>query len=201
MIIENKDTKKDLRIKRTEKAIRTAFIKLMQKSSFDRILVKDITDEAMISRNTFYLHYADKYDLLDSVCNDLIMKLQCAVYSEIINEPGVFDITYPKKLMLSAYKTIDENRELYKLLLMDESVRVFRLKLRKVCEVLIQDIQGDLSWIDGCSLEYMFDGLVGVIKYWVTHENKDIEKDVENFVKVHFSGIISYLNKSQTAAK
>ena len=200
MIIKDKETKKDLRIKRTEKAIRKSFIKLMAKKGFDRILVKDITDEAMISRNTFYLHYADKYDLLDTVCNELIEKLTVVLQEEIDSyiAASAYNEDYPCRIMIKAYQTVCEDKELYRLLLMDESVRVFRLKLKRLCELLVQSVKGDLSWIDGLSFEYMFDGLVGVVKYWVTHEDIDIEREIVFFVRIHFSGIINLLNKRQT---
>lgn len=54
----------DFRKQRTQKAIQTAFLELMNKYSFEKISVTMIVKRAMINRNTFYLHYADKYDLL-----------------------------------------------------------------------------------------------------------------------------------------
>ena len=51
----------DLRIKRTQKSIKNAFYELIEEKGFDHISVKDITERAMISRNTFYLHYNDKF--------------------------------------------------------------------------------------------------------------------------------------------
>lgn len=44
----------DLRIKRTQKSIKNAFYELIVEKGFDHISVKDITERAMISRNTFY---------------------------------------------------------------------------------------------------------------------------------------------------
>ncbi len=35
--------------------------------NFEQITVKGITEEAEIGRKTFYLHYLDKYDLVDSI--------------------------------------------------------------------------------------------------------------------------------------
>ena len=65
----------DLRIKRTQKSIKNAFYELIEEKGFDHISVKDITERAMISRNTFYLHYNDKFDLLNKICDELVFKL------------------------------------------------------------------------------------------------------------------------------
>ena len=71
-------TKLDPRISRTRKLISEAFIKLSCKKSFSDISVKDITEEAMINRATFYNHYLDKYDLLEKVVAErLSLNLGC----------------------------------------------------------------------------------------------------------------------------
>ncbi|MBR0379026.1 MAG: TetR family transcriptional regulator, partial [Mogibacterium sp.] len=38
----------------TERAIHEAFVELLSKKALDRITVRDITEQAGISRNTFY---------------------------------------------------------------------------------------------------------------------------------------------------
>lgn len=57
----------DLRKKRTKKDIQKSFANLLMKENFDNITVKMIVEDAMINRNTFYLHYQDKYDLLEKM--------------------------------------------------------------------------------------------------------------------------------------
>lgn len=42
-------------------------MEMLLKAGFDAVTVKDITERANISRKTFYLHYVDKYDLLNSI--------------------------------------------------------------------------------------------------------------------------------------
>lgn len=49
---------------RTEKAIMHAFLELLNQYPLDKITVKDIVTACGISRNTFYYHYQDIYDLL-----------------------------------------------------------------------------------------------------------------------------------------
>lgn len=76
----------DLRIKRTQKSIKNAFYELIEEKGFDHISVKDITERAMISRNTFYLHYNDKFDLLNKVCDELVFKLFIGVGKQLRRE-------------------------------------------------------------------------------------------------------------------
>ena len=76
----------DLRIKRTQKSIKNAFYELIEEKGFDHISVKDITERAMISRNTFYLHYNDKFDLLNKICDELVFKLFIGVGKQLRRE-------------------------------------------------------------------------------------------------------------------
>lgn len=62
----------DLRIRRTKKNIAEAFLNLLEAKPFEKIRVNDITAAAMINRSTFYLHYRDKYDLMESLQNEVI---------------------------------------------------------------------------------------------------------------------------------
>lgn len=62
---------KDLRSIRTQNAIQNAFIELLQKNNFNKVTVSAIAKNAYIDRQTFYLHYTDKYDLLEKMCDQI----------------------------------------------------------------------------------------------------------------------------------
>ena len=66
---------KDRRIAKSEKAIQTAFLEMLLDVGFDAITVKEMTEKADISRKTFYLHYLDKYDLLNGIVDEMIREL------------------------------------------------------------------------------------------------------------------------------
>ncbi len=59
--------KTDLRVYKTKKALMQSMMKLLNKKDFKHITVKELCDEALIRRATFYLHFEDKYDLLKYV--------------------------------------------------------------------------------------------------------------------------------------
>ena len=62
----------DLRVAKTKKRITTAFLKLRDKLTPDKIKVKDICHEAMINKTTFYKHYNDSIDLSNKITKDVI---------------------------------------------------------------------------------------------------------------------------------
>lgn len=75
------DCRTDRRIAKTQTALREAFLSLLLERGFDAITVKDLTERANVSRKTFYLHYLDKYDLLNAVVDLHLADLDavCAV--------------------------------------------------------------------------------------------------------------------------
>ena len=64
----------DPRVKRTRKLIQEAFAELLMEKRFQAISVQDITDRATINRATFYTHFIDKYELLDSLMREELQK-------------------------------------------------------------------------------------------------------------------------------
>lgn len=81
----------DPRILRTRKLIMDAFIELSMKKEFKDITIKDITNAATINRATFYYHFVDKYDLLEKVLSESVMRkvIQEVSTHEVINEETV----------------------------------------------------------------------------------------------------------------
>jgi AcrR family transcriptional regulator len=59
------EEKIDPRIKRTRAFIGEAFSQLLTEKGFQALSVQDITEKAGVNRTTFYLHFADKFALLD----------------------------------------------------------------------------------------------------------------------------------------
>ncbi|MDQ0897513.1 TetR/AcrR family transcriptional regulator [Paenibacillus sp. V4I7] len=59
--------KTDRRILKTQESLKKAVIELMTEKNFDDITIQDISDRANLNRGTIYLHYQDKFDLLDKL--------------------------------------------------------------------------------------------------------------------------------------
>jgi AcrR family transcriptional regulator len=60
----------DPRVKRTRKLLQQTLSDLMHEKSFDAITVQDIAERSTLNRATFYAHFEDKYDLLDSIMRE-----------------------------------------------------------------------------------------------------------------------------------
>lgn len=57
----------DLRVEKTERAIKNAFLELRSKKPLEKIRIKEMCEKACINKSTFYAHYPDIYGLSDAI--------------------------------------------------------------------------------------------------------------------------------------
>ncbi|WP_423188709.1 TetR family transcriptional regulator [Alkalibacterium sp. f15] len=127
-------TKTDPRVLRTHKLITDAFIILSQSKSFSDISVKDITEEAMINRATFYNHFLDKYDLLEKVVEEkLSLNLGCDKQKSLLTlEQTIKEIFLSLtrfEASLQAHSANQEENETIDSIIRIELVNIFSKKL------------------------------------------------------------------------
>jgi AcrR family transcriptional regulator len=75
----------DRRVQRTRQVLQQAFIDVLQEKGFAATSIHDITERANLNRGTFYLHFEDKYQLLDAVMREQFHKL---IASRLPPAPG-----------------------------------------------------------------------------------------------------------------
>jgi len=61
--------------RKTKQLIQSTFLSILQKKTFEGITIGDIAKAAQINRGTFYLHYIDKFDLLEQMEQQLFTEL------------------------------------------------------------------------------------------------------------------------------
>lgn len=82
----------DLRVFKTKRAIRTAFLQLLRKKDVAQISVVELARCAEINKSTFYLHYSDIYALYTEVLTDYVYReaAQFAFCAQFGHDPEAF---------------------------------------------------------------------------------------------------------------
>jgi len=130
-------SKQDRRILKTKSEIKQALTELMEEKRFEAITVRDLTERANINRGTFYLHYLDKYDLLEK-CEDEVIKN----ILENVRDVQVYDIEVlianekPFPFIVTILEYIQENADFLRAILGPNGDPSFQEKLK---EVMIQN--------------------------------------------------------------
>lgn len=89
---EGRARTRDRRFRRTERAIREAFLKLMEQKDYRAITVAELSREADIDRKTFYLHYATVDEVADRLVREEAEAVVEALREEALSKDGVVDV-------------------------------------------------------------------------------------------------------------
>lgn len=192
------NTKIDLRVVKTKKAIRLAFIALIHTKGYERMTIQNIADEALINRNTFYLHYIDKVDLMEKLCIESTEQLNgCATLSV----PAIEDITvsFFTTILTNTFEVIEKDITFYQAMLSDQGTPYFQHYLKNSFKDLMivglenyaTDIQSNIAF------EYMISGLVGAICTWILQKERvAVTSIVEQLSEIHCQNILNLLSKN-----
>ena len=104
------EQKSDLRVTKTRRLIKAAFLELVQTKPVQKITVTELAKQAEISKGTFYLHYLDIYDLYNQMVEETVAKIAGSFdpYPDLFSAPESFVRTFlfsqvePLGLSLSA---------------------------------------------------------------------------------------------------
>ncbi|PAB60144.1 TetR/AcrR family transcriptional regulator [Anaeromicrobium sediminis] len=199
--------KTDLRIIRTKKSIKRAFLDLLKAKNYNKITIQDIAEEAMINRNTFYLHYLDKDDLLDQLTSECLNKLKESMNSNS-NIHTIDDLGYDDfyEIIKKVFETIEEDIDFYKVILGDESIPYLSIKFTNVIKNHISEGLDKPSTfkvgernIDHriIYVEYMAAGLIGVIRFWINNKDKYSMEEVSRLlINMYSKDMIELLKNS-----
>ncbi|GIN96903.1 TetR family transcriptional regulator [Siminovitchia terrae] len=186
--------KTDLRVLRTNQSIRKAFYELIQEKGYEAITIQDIADRAMINRNTFYLHYQDKPDLLDRCVEELLEEIKNAIVQCPISMRP-FSISTLETVMQTILEHISHNTSYYQAMLVGENkIYLFQSKMEKIIKDKLNEgwtsSQGKstLKISKELLLEYLVSAFMGVIIWWIKN---DLPLPVEE-VSSQFSKIVAY---------
>ncbi len=119
----------DLRVRRTRKLLWEALMALIAERDFDSLSVNDICDRAMVHRTTFYNHYADKYDLLNSGMLEMYEELRAgsAPPTEIIQ---AYDPDHPPAYFVRLFQHVLDNKRFYAAMLKGSGLNPFRERMQ-----------------------------------------------------------------------
>ncbi len=192
------NTKLDRRTLKTKRALKKAFIELLDQKPIDKITVAELAEKSDIGRGTFYIHYQDVYDLYDTIVSDTL--------SDLIQ---IFDTTYPPKgsdnfhdLSKQLVTYIVDRKQIFTALTTggtdtDVLSQLNRLMAYKVLES--EDITAD-DYLANTAAHFASHAMLGVVVEWLQEE--DSSKKVTLHQLINLIAIdVSVLHKFNLKSK
>ncbi|WP_052304308.1 TetR/AcrR family transcriptional regulator [Desulfosporosinus orientis] len=171
--------KNDMRVIRTKRAIRQAFLTLLTEKKYENITVQDIAREAFINRNTFYTHYIDKTDLLEKLSNECLDDLKKCLAEKNIPELDD-DLLYT--IIKDVLNTIEMNAGFYRSMMIDSDSAFFTEKLATTLKDIVYPYISDSTGQEkDLFIEYLISGFIGIIRMYLKGDIKVSIEKLSNF--------------------
>lgn len=183
------------RIIYTKKVIRNSLIDLLQTKEIHQITVTDICKKADINRGTFYTHYKDAFDLLQSIEDELFN-----IIIKYIDETPVEE--YANSLLLRVLELIVENKDLCKILfckqkdnrILERMLSVAsKADFEKLCSNSSEFIKSNIDYF----IRYSVGGCISIIQAWLENDlpqsPSELVKIINNINTFHRNLINSHL--------
>jgi AcrR family transcriptional regulator len=176
----------DRRVQRTRRQLHEALMSLVRDKRYDAIKVQDILNRADVGRSTFYMHFRDKEDLLDSGLENLDRRVRSA---QATAEPPS-DKPYERIIgfSLAMFEHASQFRAMHRALLGSGAEAIMRRRLHSVLtEVVSREIESQLHLRKQAkspvSTELLTHFLVSAysstLNWWITSKNALTPKQID----------------------
>jgi AcrR family transcriptional regulator len=187
--------KEDLRIIKTKQAIKDSFIELVKEKGYNKVSVTDIVNKANINRNTFYLHYEDKEDLIKQLLNDSAVKIGSLLgYADFLKHTNFSNISelqirWGLRIIL---KNMEDELDLFKTVLNDISLQGYFdhvLETMKLAIAVLLDVNNPKS---NLVFEYTMSGIFGLVKQWIKNPSISTSEVAKILAQLSYAGLVKF---------
>jgi len=158
------DPPTDRRIERTRRLLRDALVSLLLERDWGDISVRDVCDRADVGRSTFYVHFADKEELLVGGLDDLrdVLRKQRRARARDDERLG-----FVHGLVVHAH----EHQRLFRALLTHRTGHVVQNRFRRmVLDLFREDLASSIpsrQWRDAMA-HYAGGALLELLSWWLS---------------------------------
>lgn len=192
---------KDRRIVRTRKLLHEALLALMIEKGYEEVTIQHIIDRANVGRSTFYSHFLDKQDLLQSGIDQLKQQLTHHQQPSAAN----IDMTQPFRLSftLDMFRHAQEHYDLYRALVGRQSGALVQQFMKEMfSELLQQEFHArryfeDLEPImQDLITQYVVSSLLSMLNWWLDQKMPlTAEQMDERYHALTTPGIVNMLGQ------
>lgn len=153
----------DLRVQRTRRRLRKAFIDLVIAHGYETVTVLDIVAEAQVGHKTFYRHYPDKEAMLNEVLNEILVEAQ-----PFLLPPDVPQA--PAENTLNALRFAQKYADLWRVLLRSPAAELLLQPLIAFAQMESKRFFGGSRVPDELLAYHFAAAMMSLIRWWLEHD-------------------------------
>lgn len=162
----------DRRVRKTKAQLRTGLAKLMKEKNVNDITVKELVEEVDINRSTFYLHYTDIRNMLESVEQEMLEEIEVLIREHPI---GLNENTF--LFIADLFSIMETNKDLCAALIGPTGDMAFIYKIEKIIREnsmkaltpYFPTALDDLKY----SYDFCLNGSFGLVKSWLLNNGSE----------------------------
>ena len=192
--------KSDRRVRYTRMVLKQALLSLMLERPITRITVTEICERAEVNRATFYAHYADPYDLLARIENELFESIRRSI-------AGGLSSGSLRRILTDICSSIRENGALCRVIFSEYGDREFLERVLNIARVESVALWRSIVPHAGeRELERMYaffsQGSAAVIRGWVLSGMQDAPEEIAAFLeRISMGGLAQIAGNPETSAE
>lgn len=185
----------------TKQAIKKTLIQQIEEVGFERVTVKNLALAANINRGTFYLHYTDKFEVMEDLQQELLNELEG--YVKNVQPVEAFHTVKKGQLyqpFVEIFQCIKRHARVFSVFLGEQGSPIFINKMKKVFS---NQLLNSLSLIQEETVDpefrqylqaFLSSAILGVIQEWLDSGNEDVEEmAIIHFRLIRFFGNLAAL--------
>lgn len=165
--------KTDRRIRKTRALLRQGLAGLLKEKSLKEITVKELVEKVDINRSTFYLHYADIYDMMEKIENELTEEIEELIRAHPVSPFN--EASFP--FIEDIFSILAENRAICAALLGPNGDISFLHRIEHILSEHSLNILKETfpEKIDDLKYYYAFclSGCIGLVKTWLSEDSSE----------------------------
>lgn len=137
---------------------------------FEEITIKQICERAMVHRTTFYMHYADKYALLEQG----MQSMHDPLIAEVNLPPQAFSIDQPPPYFIHLFTHVAAHQHFYKAMLCGKGTttlqQLFKNYLVQQAEIKIRTFTANkrhLPFPPDLHAQYLAGAVISTLAWWL----------------------------------
>lgn len=173
----------DRRTKKTQKAIKNAFLILLKEKELTKITVYEISHLADIGRGTFYLHFQDIFDLYQQLENELLNQLLEWIENLYRNNKPLTLAEFIEQVAASIW----ENKNAFHLFMNEQRNSTLLLKVKEIITEKELEERKQHGVIQGADFEkfnvsFQVAGTIEILNEWVKTGMQQSPKEIAEVI-------------------
>lgn len=184
----------DRRKEHSLRVIRSCFLQMLKKEPIERISVGKLCEKANINRSTFYRHYADLYDLLDTIVDECFQELFHEPVAGAEKDGDFLELGY--SYILRVCVVAERKKELYRQLLFGRTNTKLEERMIESTVQLYLTAHEESSYVPSkeAVLHYRFLAY-GIIGLWISWLKEDCKIPKEFVASTAVDQIAAFFQK------